>query len=306
MNIVINLGILENNMRISKLFLFSLILTYAPKGFAATNDDLNVYYRSIFPGEAFIATPYGADSRFRPKTVWLYLDNFHGATDKQRKQGAWIAASSGEAIYDPVFAPIHTDAISLPVSAMDYKIKFGLTASLAGTVDAVDINAGIEMAKANGVEINIDPGTTEIEYVYYLDMLIAQDQNTNALGAFNATMERRFKRKIPKRRVITAALRTKNSTITVTNAKNLNLDANAELRAFLSKIGFTFNKEKNTFDKLSFSDWRYIAYQSLYTDAEGQVSSDGQTPYVEITAENLAPFQENAFGRTYLQAGPEG
>lgn len=270
--------------------------------YGQTVEELTKYYKSALPGEAFVPTPYGADARFKPKTIWLYLDNFQASPQKPKRQNAWVAASSGEAIFDSVYAPIHIEPVSLPVSSMDSLTKFGVTASLAGTLSAVDVQAGMNLAKSHGVDLDIDLGTTQVEYVYYLDMLTAQDVNTGAVAALNNVLKTRFGRDVPLRRVITAALRTRGASVSVKNTSSTDFSASADLTSFLSKLGFTFSKERNAFDKITFDDWRYIAYQSRYTDKDGKVSTALDAPPVEITSENSAPPDENAFGSATVKA----
>lgn len=276
----------------------------SPTASAGIVDELNLYYKDALPGEAFVATPYGADSRFKPKTIWLYIDSFQASPNRPIRQNAWIAASSGESIYDAVSAPVHQSAITLPVRRMSENVKYGITASLAGTLDPVDVDAGVNLAQSKGVDLEVNLGVTEVEYVYYIDMLMAQDQNTNAVAALTRTLKLRFDRDPPVRRVVTAALRAKGGSISVRNTRNLDFSTEVALKAFLSKLGFTFNQERNTFDKLTFDDWRYIAYQSVYTNKEGKVSSAGETDPIQITATSIVPYGENAFGRADLQKTP--
>lgn len=291
-------------MKIIYASIILMTVLASPTASAGNVDELNLYYKDALPGEAFEATPYGADSRFKPKTIWLYIDNFQASPNKPKRQKAWIAASSGESIYDDVSAPIHQTAVTLPVRLMGENVKYGITASLAGTLDAVDVEAGVSLAQSKGVDLEMNLGVTEIEYIYYIDMLMAQDQNTNALAALNRTLKLRFNRDAPVRRVVTAALRAKGGSISVRNTGNIDFSTDVALKSFLSKLGFTFNQERNTFDKLTFDDWRYIAYQSLYTDKEGKVSSAGETDPIQITAASTVPYGENAFGRADLQVSP--
>jgi len=263
-------------------------------------EELNLYFKNSLPGEAFVATPYGADARFKPKTIWLYLDNFQASPQKPKRQHAWVAASSGEAIYDRILAPLHVSEVSMPMSSADQKTKYGVTAALAGTLSAVDIDAGVGAALSKGVELDVDLGLTEIEYVYYFDMLSAQIMNTTQLTSFNNVLKASYGRDIPVRRVITGALRSKGGSIVVKNTKNVDFSADAELTSFLSKLGFTYVRERNSFDKLVFNEWRYIAYQSRYTDKDGKITGAADAAPVEMTATNLAPFDENSFGSVFV------
>lgn len=260
-------------------------------------DELSSYFKRSMPGEAFVPTPYGADSRFRPKSIWIYVDEFQAVPGKPKRQPAWIVASSGESIYDNIYAPIQTQPITLPTSGLSALTKYSLAASLSGTLNAAEFDAGVQLAQSKGIDLDINFGETEVQYVYYMDLLTAQDINNAQRARFKDALKRRFGRDIPISRVVTASLRARNATVQVKNTSNIDVTADASLAQFLSKLGFSFDRNRAVVDRVNFNDWRYIAYQSRYTDDDVRVSDAAQAEPVQIVATNTAPFQTNAFGQ---------
>jgi len=242
------------------------------------------------PGEAFIPTPYGADSRFRPKTIWVYLDEYQAPnTSRPKRTNAWVIASSGDLVYSG--AKIFSSPIDLPIRKATKNSKFALTAALTGKVEGVDYDAAIKLANDENVELQIDLGETEIEYVNYFDMLMAQNQNSSKLDQLNSLLKQRHGKDIPTRRVITAALKVNGAKIKA-KSKNGNT-ISAKLSVILGSLGFEYNKESNEFDALEVNGLRYIGYAARYTNEFGLISTGADPDFDDDQKSNI-PVDENS------------
>jgi citrate lyase gamma subunit len=238
--------------------------------------DMKSFLDENFVGEGFIPVPYGADDRFSPKTVWILAENAQKKAWKTGTRKAWVAFSDGRGIYSDELAPTRIREISTQDWDLDVSTKWTLAAALSGNLAGDDAEAGIGFVRSQGVEIDVHLKRVEIEYVYYMDMLFSQEMNAANLGIMNRLLEQRFGDEIPKRRVILAALRVKDSDVTVKKESLLDLsaEANVKVQQVLADLGFSYAKEKDSDKSLSVKGWRYIAYQAMIADpGTGKIST---------------------------------
>lgn len=253
-------------------------------------DSLKSYLADNMPGEAMLPTPYGADSRFRPKTIWVYLDEYQANPSKPKRQSAWVIAASGDSFYGDV--NVVSNPINLPTRNITKNKKFALTAAIAGTVSKEDFEAALELANSENVELSIDLGEVSIEYVNYFDMLLAQTDTSyqRKMDTLNSLLKQRYGGDTPRRRIITAALKVKGAKITANISESKSFSA--KLIALFSSIGFNYDNKTKSFDTMGFSDWRYIAYAARYTNSYGLIST-GTEPQIEDSEESNIPLDEN-------------
>ena len=263
-----------------------------------TADAESAYYESIreflkenLPGEAFLPTPYGADSRYQPKSIWIYLRDYQNSSRRIRRTNAWVIASSGAAVFDGV--QTYSQPINLPVRESDKKRKLELAAALNGTVSGENFEAELDALLSSGADIDVDFGEVTIEYVNYFDLLMAQNRNQSVIEDLESLLTARYGQSSPPQRVITAALKVKDATFRVKSTDAAGFGVG--VRAFLSSLGFKFNAERNEFDVLTFTDWRYIAYQAKYSDEFGLISS-GEDPEIDDSgAANISIWENPAW-----------
>lgn len=264
----------------------------------ATADAESAYYESIreflkenLPGEGFLPTPYGADSRYQPKSIWIYLRDYQNSSRRIRRQNAWVIASSGSGVYDGV--PTYSQPINLPVRESDRKRKLELAATLNGTVSGEEFEAELDAFLESGADIDVDFGEVTIEYVNYFDMLMAQNRNQSVLEDLESLLTARYGESSPPQRVITASLKVKDATFRVKSSDAAGFSVG--IKAFLSSLGFKLSSERNEYDVLTFKDWRYVAYQAKYADEFGLIST-GEDPQVDDSgAANMSIWDNPAW-----------
>lgn len=260
---------------------FSLILLLCIT-YPAYSDDfytrLNGFFRNSLPEEGFLATPYGADDRFAPKTIWIQVPNASGKTWRGNKQKAWIPLSSGMAVYTETLVPLKRRPIAVKTQQLDDATKLALAAAVTGKTQAGDIGVNLSALKSKSVDVAINLNEVEVEYGYYLDFLNAQAVNQHILAAMTDLLQKTFN-PMPPRRVITGALRVKGATVIVGGAGAASVNADVALKPWLEQLGFQWNASRQAFESLSTGpEWKYIAYQSLLTDPSGKISSGDDTP----------------------------
>ena len=264
------------------------------------NDD---YYTKIkdflqenMKGEGFIPTPYGADTRFAPKSIWIYHNKIAKDKDRAQEIKAWVLLSSGRAIYTDDFSPVKKSKVKLPTDKTTLSNKLALTLSLTGNLPVASAELSTDFLKEKGIDIDINLGSSEIEYCEYFDMLLAQNANAHIVDQMNSILRMKFGKKIPPRRVIVSALRVKNASFNFKTKDNkiVNFDAGIDadkvkiVTNFAARLGLKWDKEKKVFRSLELDDWKYIAFQAIFTDETGKISSAK-----EIISEEFCNDNEN-------------
>ena len=269
-------------LNIQKVFIFIVIILLSQNAYAGSSyyKELKEYFKENFKGESFVPTPYGADKRFAPKSIWIYLDKF--AIDKvgQRKVTGWAVLSSGKVIYTDDVVPVQRAEIQLPITKADIEKKVALSLALSGNIKIVNAKIDSKFLKENNVYIDINIGNSQIEFCYYLDMLLSQDLNEHILSQVNNRLNKIYK-KPPKRKVVLSAIRVKDTKIKFVNKDGHEVDFSAEIGAAKfkilkdigAKLGFEWDNTKKRFTTIELDDWKYIAFQSIFTDPTGKISS---------------------------------
>jgi len=250
-----------------------IILSLAP---TATAEDfyknLASFFEKSFPGEGFVPTPYGADDRFAPRTIWIYVNNVNAKPWRNSQGKAWIAFSNGGSVYSDSLVPLKHRPINTQTWSLDAKTKWALTAALSGAAQGTTVNTDLDAVLAKNLSVDIDLGAVEVEYAYYFDFLQAQQINKTALSIMTAALVQRYGAdKIPDRRVIVGAIKVTGAKITVTPESNTSITAG--VTAALQKLGFQFSADRKAVKTLEIAGSQYIAYQSLIADKTGQIST---------------------------------
>lgn len=264
--------------RISAMTALLLLLIATTSDVSADQfySNLANFFQQTFPGEGFVPTPYGADDRFAPKTIWIYLPHVAGKPWKNNKEKAWVAFSNGRAIYPDAIVEVKRRPINTQTWKLEGKTKWALAAALNGQVTGTAVDADIDFVHSKNLTLDIDLGETEVEYGYYFDFLHAQVVNQQTLQAMSTLLSQRFgEGNIPDRRVVIAALRVRNANITAKPESSTSIGA--EVVAALQRLGFSWNSEKKVAQSLKTDQWRYIAYQALISDKAGRISSASET-----------------------------
>ena len=246
---------------------------------AVANDSLyktlKDFYENNMPGEGFVPIPYGADSRFRPKSVWIYLDNVSAGPIKPKGTKAWVPASSGEAFYPDRYAPVYEAKIDLPVSKMTKDQTWAFGASVVAPIDGVDLAAGINLASKEGIDLRMEIGEAVIEWVYYFDFKLAEIQTKTDRGKFRKILKDSFGKDIPKQRVVTAAVKVRDSRISIQKGDTFSAGISTKLESFLAKLGISYDSASSEFSQVEIGDFRYIAYAAKYLNDQGDISTLG-------------------------------
>ena len=170
-------------LNIQNILIFIVMVLLSQNVYAKSNyyEELREYFDENFRGERFVPTPYGVDKRFSPKSIWIYLDKF--AIDKEGKKEVtgWAVLSSGKVIFTEDVAPVQREEIELPITKTEIDKKLALTLALSGNIKIVDAKIDSKFLKENNVSIDISIGNSQIEFCYYLDMMLSQDANEHIL-----------------------------------------------------------------------------------------------------------------------------
>ncbi len=253
--------------------------------------EMSEYLLDNLRDEAFLPTPYGADSRFKPKTIWAYVDSAQqkGKFQFVRRQKAWMVASSGLAIYPDELVPLNYAPISLPTRDQDVGRMMALTAALGAKLLPKDVEAELSVARSKNLKFEITLPEAEIEYCYLEDLRAAEGFRAGALEGLRNRLKKNDVD--PPRRTITAAIRVKGARIAVNSDRSFDFSANAGVQALLSTLGFSWNSTTKNFDALDISGWRYIAYQALLADGDGRISTAVQAGVDTSREANSLPIE---------------
>lgn len=254
-------------------------------------DAMKRFLDQNFKGEGFLPTPYGADDRFAPKSVWVYLENAQAKGWKSATTKAWLVFSSGESLYPASTVPLRTRRVNTQRLSVDAQSKLALVVSLTGEADSNLTSAALKALAEKSVQAEIVWGDVEVEYCYYFDMLQAQSVNDAALKVMTKLLQDRFGGKAPERRVITAALRVRNAVVSLSSKSGVDLSADVSLSSVLTGLGFAVQGAKKSTAILELGpSWQYLGYQALVSDEAGKVSSlssEGGTKDFTTRDENL-------------------
>ena len=253
---------------------FVLVLISSVNCFAVDlNSSLHDFLANNFPNNHFIATPYGADSRYSVRTIWVQLSNVQKTGSSTDKVKAWVALSDGLSVYPDSSVKIRQEPINVRGFQMDRGTKWAFAAALSGKIEGVPVDAGFDFGHTNDLDVDIDLGEVEVEYSYYADLLLSQkiyQQNLDAL----LDLVKGKDNELPPLRVIATALRVRNANVTVKNKSGTTAGLEAKVAQFLTNFGLHYNAQKDTFESLQVGDWKYIAFEALLADKKtGKVST---------------------------------
>jgi hypothetical protein len=254
---------------------------------------LVTFFAQNFPGEQFIPTAYGADDRYAPKTIWIEIEKAVKRIDKTSAKKAWFAFNSGRSIYPDSLVRTQSRPITASSWSLDKESKWAISAALSGNIENLDIGADFNALIASDLEIRMDIPQVEIEYVWYWDLLFAQAANEHLLTIMNDLLRARYGKGLPRRRVITAAIRVKDANITVRTANQQSVGANLKLSKMLNALGFSWNKSLKEYRQLKSSDWKYLAFQAVLADETGKISSAERAGLADEDAEKTSLPSEN-------------
>ncbi len=223
-------------------------------------DALKNYFKQSFPGKAYTPTPFGADTRYAPKTIWVRVEALKDI-EGVRTRPAWVPHSSGAMVYTGTLVPLLEEEIDLKVSEMDTQTRLALAASLNKALGPVTaMNLGAEWSKDLEVDINL--GKTMSVWGYYDDFLIAQDANPALLDAMNQRLRARYN-KLPDTFTVVAAIKVDGATVSVKKKTGAGVSIGEGVISVLSKIGFSWNRDKAESSTLKISGNKYIAFEAL-------------------------------------------
>lgn len=275
----------------SKTWLRVLIVTAGFQMFLAPvfgasdlQKSLQEYINKNFPDNRFVVTPFGADRRYSVKSTWIYLKDLQKQGNDTTRVSGWVVFSNGNAVYPENLVKVYRDPVTLSVLTQTNDKKLALAASLLGTIKELDSSAELKAALESAMEFSIEIPQAEVEYAYYGDFLLAQKMNGENLDQLASLLKARYNNEIPWVKVITTSLRVKGAKITATVKSGVDVSIMGKVKEYLTNLGFSFSSDKSVLEKLTFDDWRYLAYESI-TAKEGtvKVSSTGEAPPEEAT-----------------------
>lgn len=230
------------------------------------------FFTKTFPGEGFVPTPYGADDRFAPRTIWIYVNSSNTKPWRASQGKAWVAFSNGGSVYSENLVPLKRRPINTQLWSLDSKTKWSLAAALTGAAQGTTVKADLDAVLAKNVAVQIDLGTVEVEYGYYFDFLQAQQINKTALSLMTSALVQRYgAENLPERRVIIGAIKVTGAKISVSPESTASVTA--DVTAALEKLGFQFSADRKAVKTLEIPGPAYIAYQALIADKTGQIST---------------------------------
>lgn len=224
--------------------------------------EVQAFLSENFPLQKFEATPFGADSRYEPKTMWAYLGNLARPGKPRSITKGWVAFSDGKGVYPENLAKLRCEPISVSSLKTTAQSKIALGAAISGTISAVPIDANTKADWGSSMVVDVDFGEVEIAYVYYFDMLVAQESRADVLQRMHSLLSKR-EGAPPPIKVVCSALRIRNAQISVRSTKTKDSSFSAKYGVVLGSLGFSWNGEKEAFQNIKYTDWRYIAFESL-------------------------------------------
>lgn len=262
-------------MRVTRLVIIMTLATLLHAWRADAEDfykNLAAFFEKTFPGEGFVPTPYGADDRFAPRTIWIYVNNVNSKPWRKTQGKAWIAFSNGGSVYSESLVPLKHRPINTQTWSLDTKTKWSLAAALSGAAQGTTVNADLDALLSKNLGVEIDLGSVEVEYGFYFDFLQAQQINKTALSLMTTALVQRYGAdNLPDRRVIVGAIKVNGAKITVAPESSASLTA--DVSAALQKLGFQFSADRKAVKTLEVAGPQYIAYQALIADKTGQIST---------------------------------
>ena len=230
---------------------------------------------ATFPGQRYVPTGFGADSRFSPKSLWIEASNADKGWRGNNGKG-WYAFSSGKAIYPDELVPIYSEEIVTGEWKADSDKGLALALALSGKINELESSADLDVAFSKALSTNIKIGEARVEYGYYYDFLMARSINDFSFKQMQKVLTDRFPKKIPKMKVITNALAVKDSTITVTIDRDKSVGIGGKITGLLDKLGFKWKNKKKTIATLETKGkgWKYIAFKALIYKPGYQISKN--------------------------------
>lgn len=256
----------------------AMVLISGPADAETVYKNLQKFLDENFTGEGFLPTPYGADDRFSPKTMWIRVGHAQNRPWKSGMQKAWIPLSDGRSIYPDDMVPLRIRDINTQSWTLGKDSKFALAAAIVGELESLDAELGLTAEMKRDMDIELSFGRVQIEYGFYWDYIQAQEVNAQLLGVMNQLLKSNFDGRIPDRRVITASLRVHDPVIVVKGTTGSSFGFSATVASILKKLGLEWDSEKEFYKSIRFDGWRYIGYQAMIADREsGKISTANET-----------------------------
>ena len=214
-----------------------ITLALVPRGFSQS--DLHKSLQDHITktmGKGWVASPHGADTRFRPKTMFIYLDDLQKRYEGKGEEKGWVPFSSGLSIFPEEYVPIQSEKVSLATGSAEDITKLGFFASVQKALSELGLNASVkaELVKNWNVKIEIDEA--EKEWVWQDEMRIAQEITGRNAERMAEVLKARYE-KVPPVIVIIGALRVKGLAAVVESTRTDSVEFNAELTQYLAKLG---------------------------------------------------------------------
>lgn len=220
-------------------------------------------------GPGWVASPHGADASFRPKTQFIYLDTLQKEFKGTKVEKGWVPFSSGLSIYPDEYVVIQREKVSLKAQTADSVTKIGVSAAMQGLLSELGLDASIKAEVENKWDFKIEVEEAEKEWVWQLDMRLAQEITQRNVERMVEILKKRYE-KVPRVMVVTGALRVRGFSAVLESKSGSTAEVNVDLTQYMAKLGFSWNRAKNRFESLKISDWKYIAFQAIRS-VEGSV-----------------------------------
>jgi hypothetical protein len=218
-------------------------------------------------GKGWVASPNGADLRFRPKTMFIYLDDLQKHFEGKGVEKGWVPFSSGLSIYPDEYVPIQREKVTLFSGNTEGLSKLGFLASVQKVLAQIGLTASLKAELSNNWAIKIEIEDAEKEWLWQDDMRLAQETTMRNAERLAEVVKKRYG-KVPPALVVIGALRVRGLAAVVESKRTVSAELSVELTQYLAKLGLSWNQEKKRYESLKINDWQYIAFQGQRT-AEG-------------------------------------
>ena len=227
-------------------------------------------YISANLGKGWVASPYGADVRFRPKTMFIYLDDLQKRFQGKGVEKGWVPFSSGLGIYPDEYVSVQTDKVTLSLANADSTTKWGFLASVQKVLATVGLDASLKADLTNHWDLKVEIEEAETQWVWQDEMRLAQETTRTSAERLTGVLRERYG-KVPPVQVIVGALRVKGLSAVAENKLAASAEVNADVAKFFAKLGLSWNRERNRYESLKIPDWQYIAFQAQRSK-EGEIT----------------------------------
>jgi hypothetical protein len=256
-------------MKLHNIKTFAVITIAATQLIALTSSnaaDSEVYkslqdYITKSLGKGWVASPNGADTRFRPKTMFVYLDDLQKRFEGTTLEKGWVPFSSGLSIYPDEYVTIQHEKVTLMTASADGSTKWAFLASIQKALGQLGLDASLSASLTNNWDLKFELEEAEKEWIWQDEMLLAQKITERTAERMSDVLKERYS-KVPPTQTIIGALRVRGFSAAAESKSKDSAEAKANIAKLFLQLGLSWNHDKNRYESLKIADWQYIAFQA--------------------------------------------